>query len=57
VLRSIIQVVDYDPDWPDRFCQGNDNAFWVSLSTGSGFTLAFLGIKHGGSFLPVKHIM
>ena len=35
----------------DLILQGWDNTFWVSLSTGTGFTLPALWMDHGGSFV------
>jgi len=32
--------------------QSNDNRFFVSLSTGSGFTAPVQWMTHGGSFTP-----
>lgn len=35
---------------PDLIMHGNDNTFWVSRSTGTGFTTPQAWAKHGGSF-------
>src|SRR5262249_53669802 len=35
----------------DLIFQGLDNLFWVSLSTGAGFTEPTLWVQHGGEFL------
>jgi FG-GAP-like repeat len=35
----------------DLIMQGNNNSFYVSLSTGSGFTAPVQWMQHGGSFI------
>jgi hypothetical protein len=46
-----VQYADLNGDGlADMIFQGNDNRFWVSLSTGSGFTAPANWITHGGGF-------
>jgi hypothetical protein len=46
------QYADVNGDgMADLIFQGLDNRFWVSLSTGSGFTAPAQWMQHGGTFV------
>ena len=51
-IEGQVQYADLNGDGKaDLIFQGLDNNFWVSLSTGTGFTSPALWVVHGGSFV------